>query len=423
MSTYQILVVDDEPDIRNLVRDILKDEGFDVETVASAAEARQYLFAHDPDLVFLDIWMSDEDGISLLKEWHNQGGVKFPVLIMSGHGTVETAVEATQLGASGFIEKPLTTAKLLQSVRNVLPEDPASSSVKQTSRGYELTGSSEVMENLRQQAEQIALSDRHVWINAENGTRPVALAEHIHALSTQANEPLIIASPVSDQIFENAQNKVLYIDRDELSPEYEARLIRILKKTPQKFSRVILRQGNHDTRSKVTVTGAEDNDALFDLLNPLVIQMPTLHTHTEDMPELIHAVIDYYCQQYRLPYRKFSIAAQNYLLHHHWPGNLIELDTLVYELLENSSSDEIALHEVKDAIRQNQLPDAWFEEVLNKPLREAREIFEKMYLERQLKRVRGNVSQLAVKTDMERTHLYRKLRSLGIRYKTTRKPE
>ena len=304
-----------------------------------------------------------------------------------------------------------------------MPEDPASSSVKQTSRGYELTGSSEVMENLRQQAEQIALSDRHVWINAENGTRPVALAEHIHALSTQADEPLIIASPVSDQIFENAQNKVLYIDRDELSPEYEARLIRILKKTPQKFSRVILRQGNHDTRSKVTVTGAEDNDALFDLLNPLVIQMPTLHTHTEDMPELIRAVIDYYCQQYRLPYRKFSIAAQNYLLHHHWPGNLIELDTLVYELLENSSSDEIALHEVKDAIRQNQLPDAWFEEVLNKPLREAREIFEKMYLERQLKRVRGNVSQLAVKTDMERTHLYRKLRSLGIRYKTTRKPE
>ena len=112
MSTYQILVVDDEPDIRNLVRDILKDEGFDVETVASAAEARQYLFAHDPDLVFLDIWMSDEDGISLLKEWHNQGGVKFPVLIMSGHGTVETAVEATQLGASGFIEKPLTNGKV-----------------------------------------------------------------------------------------------------------------------------------------------------------------------------------------------------------------------------------------------------------------------------------------------------------------------
>ena len=292
-----------------------------METVASAAEARQYLFAHDPDLVFLDIWMSDEDGISLLKEWHNQGGVKFPVLIMSGHGTVETAVEATQLGASGFIEKPLTTAKLLQSVRNVLPEDPASSPVKQTSRGYELNGSSEVMENLRQQAEQIALSDRHVWINAENGTRPVALAEYIHALSAQADEPLIIASPVSDQIFENAQNKVLYIDRDELSPEYEARLIRILKKNPQKFSRVILRQGNHDTRSKVTVTGAEDNDALFDLLNPLVIQMPALHTHTEDMPELIRAVIDYYCQQYRLPYRKFSIAAQNYLLHHHWPGN------------------------------------------------------------------------------------------------------
>ena len=102
---------------------------------------------------------------------------------------------------------------------------------------------------------------------------------------------------------------------------------------------------------------------------------------------------------------------------------MIELDTLVYELLENSSSDEIALHEVEDAIRQNQLPDAWFEEVLNKPLREAREIFEKMYLERQLKRVGGNISQLAVKTDMERTHLYRKLRSLGIRYKTTRKPE
>lgn len=414
-NKYSVLIVDDEPDIRVLVKDILEDEGFRVDVAGSADEARKHLDNRHPDLVLLDIWMSDEDGITLLREWHEEGGTRFPVLVMSGHGTVETAVEATRLGARGFIEKPLTTSKLLQSVRDALPADVTSADINHNGRGYEFVGDSEVMSEFRHRIERVAVGSRSLLITGEDGTRHLALAETIHTLSEQKDKELRVA-PSADWDWEDARGKVLCILKAELTAAQEARLVQILRQDSEAFARVMILQ--HDGSDFAQLQNAVAQDALLALLKPEWIQIPSLHAHAEDVPKLIHASIDYCCQHYNLPYRKISIAAQNHLLHYRWPGNLTELDALVHDLLAGGNSEEITLDEVKRAFQHSQLSETWFETVLDKPIREAREMFEKIYLERQLERVGGSISQLAVKIDMERTHLYRKLRALGVRYKT-----
>ena len=187
MSAPHILVVDDEPDIRALVSEILEDEGFDVESADGARAAREARRAQRPDLILLDIWMPDTDGISLLKEWADGGQLDCPVVMMSGHGTVETAVEATRLGAYDFIEKPLSMAKLLLAVRHGLEAHQ----LKQENLGLrrdldavnEPVGRSQAMQNLREQAKRIAQHDTPVLLIGESGSGKEVLARYLHSLS------------------------------------------------------------------------------------------------------------------------------------------------------------------------------------------------------------------------------------------------
>ena len=414
MNKNHVLVVDDEPDIRSLVKDILEDEGFEVNTAESAASARKQLKTHKPDLVLLDIWMSDEDGISLLKEWHQSGNIDFPVLMMSGHGTVEAAIEATRYGAVGFIEKPLTTSKLLQSVNNAMPSVLSSDYVEK--RGYEFSGASQEMQDLRAQIEQSAKSQKPILISGEEGTKRLLLAEYIREAGSQPDIPLVVFVPEVQQYWNQIRNQITCVNRDELSSAYERKLIALFQEDPTAFSRLIVLQ-RHSSEDADTLA----KDDLIATLQPLQLHIPPLRKHKEDVPKLISDSIDYCCLNYQLTYRKISIAAQNYLFHYHWPGNQSEMDTLVYELLANGNDGEITLDEVKKVLHHSGMSASWFETMMDKPIREAREMFEKAYLERQLERVGGNISRLAIETNMERTHLYRKLRALGVHYKTGNK--
>ena len=418
MSRRRILVVDDEKDICELVKDILEDEGFEVYIAQNAHAARAQLAATPPDLVLLDIWMPDEDGISLLKDWQENSSCHAPIIIMSGHGTVETAMEATRLGACNFIEKPLTTAKLLQSVRAVLTKRGAAGGTARILR--EPVGTSVSMRQLREQARQLADSDAHVSIIGETGTGKATLAEYIHYRSARADAPLTIVHGTSlnevaldDALAGTTNGSLLIKQAHELTPACRKALSRSLSAARLAAGRVrLMTTSLHGIDDLVKKTGMVQT----------VLEIVPIRAHTEDIPELANACTDYLCQSRQLPYRRFSIAAQNRLLHHNWPGNLSELNALVCELLENGGAGEISLQEVEALLDNPRGDNVWLEQALGRPLREAREMFERFYLKRQLEAVGGSVSQLAAKAGMERTHLYRKLRLLGIELRDGGKP-
>src|SRR5512134_110036 len=195
MSTARILVVDDEADIRELVQEILSEEGYTVETAGTAAEARAACARQAPDLVLLDIWMPDTDGISLLREWQQAQGLTAPVVMMSGHGTVETAVEATRLGAVDYVEKPLSLAKLLRTVQKALDDGRRR---RQTARTLvppllAPVGRSALMRELREKVRQLAPHDAPILIVGEPGTGREAFARYIHSLSPRVHGPFVTA--------------------------------------------------------------------------------------------------------------------------------------------------------------------------------------------------------------------------------------
>ncbi len=407
MNRRRVLVVDDEPDIRALVRDILEDEGFEVGVAETARDARSQFTTRRPDLVLLDIWMPGEDGISLLKHWQEKSPVAVPVVIMSGHGTVETAVEATRLGAHGFIEKPLTTAKLLQSIHAALAQRAAPDAAAGPIR--EPVGRGPSTRRLREQAARLAQSDEHISIIGETGTGKATLAEYIHSLSarvpfTVVHGPKLDEKSLAAALANTANGTLLIRQLHELPPARRHNLDKVLTGTRLASERI-----------RLITTGLRNPDGFMQEagIAQTPLEVAALRQHAEDVPELVNACTDYWCHNRQLPYRRFSIAAQNRLLHYHWPGNLSELNELVRRLLE-SGGGEISLQEVEERLQDRQSGDAWLEQVLNKPMREAREMFERLYLKHHLELVEGNVSRLAAKVGMERTHLYRKLRSLGV---------
>lgn len=449
MTSQYILVVDDEPDIRELLQEILEDEGYEVSVAEDAASAREQRRLRRPDLILLDIWMPGEDGISLLKEWRESGGIPCPVIIMSGHGTVETAVEATRLGAYDFIEKPLTTAKLLLSLRRALEADQLQKEnigLRQMSiQVIEPVGSSTVMNQLREQAKKVAQHDTWLLINGEPGTGKETMARYVHSLSARSERrfvnmglaPLgrgdpaveLFGSETGDSIhyglLEQANGGVLFLDEvshmDLLS---QGRLLNALesgsfvriggRKSVQVDVRVIAATHRDLLRE---VKAGRFRDDLFYRLNVVPLQVPPLREHPEDIPELLQFYVDFGHTHEGLPYRHFSISAQNRLLHYPWPGNVLEVRNLVQRLLILGASEEISADEVETALGGRSAPaeeEQWQHNVFDLPLREAREAFERIYLLHQLKHTEGSVSKLSQRIGMERTHLYRKLRALGI---------
>lgn len=450
MSTSHVLVVDDEADIRALIDEILSEEGYQVTVAGNASEARAARDADKFDLVLLDIWMPDTDGISLLREWSEPGDLDCPVVMMSGHGTVDTAVEATRLGAFDFVEKPLSLAKLLRTVEHAID-----ASKKQTGSSRSLlpslltpVGRSPLIKNLREKVQQYANHTSPVLLSGEPGTGRGAFARYIHGMSSRADAPLVsllsaslTESNVETQLlgseqggdihagyFERAKNGTLIIDElADLSDHAQKIVLGVLEQGE------FIRVGGHEPvrlQARVLATVKADYEELLENgmlrrelvsnLNTLSLRVPPLRDYAEDVPELLNYYVDKLVDADGLTFRRFSVAAQNRLRNYPWPDNVRELKNLVRRLLITGTDDEISLDEVENevsAVAEAGEPLVK-QDLLSLPLREAREQFERAYLQQQLVLCDGKVGKLAQRVGMERTHLYRKLRSLGVDFRS-----
>ncbi|MEE9494141.1 MAG: sigma-54 dependent transcriptional regulator [Gammaproteobacteria bacterium] len=449
MSSGHILVVDDEPDIRQLVQEILEDEGYTVSVAENGEEARRVRRERRPDLILLDIWMDDVDGITLLREWSEAGGLSHPVIIMSGHGTVETAVEATRLGAYDFIEKPISLAKLLLVVQRALEADKLlrenTGLRKRVQPVSEPVGKGALMQTLRQQAQRIAQHNSWVLINGEPGSGKEIVARYIHAQSPLREAPFVevavgsvspensaaelFGSEDGDQInygrLEQANGGILFLGNiTDMDLQTQARLLSVFQthsfirmggKKPVSIDIRVIATSNKDLEMEVR-EGRFRGD-LFYHLNVVPLAVPPLREHTEDIPDLLNFYVDRLVVKDNLPYREFSTAAQNRLRNYGWPGNIRELKNLVQRLLILGNGAVVDASEIDAALSTGHASETTGVAAalpMDLPLREAREQFEKVYLEHQLQESGGSVGKLAKRVGMERTHLYRKLRSLGI---------
>ncbi len=450
MSTSHVLVVDDEDDIRVLIKEILSDEGYEVTNAADAAEARTARDEGKFDLILLDIWMPDTDGISLLREWSEHGELDCPVVIMSGHGTVDTAVEATRLGAFDFVEKPLSIAKLLRTVERAIEASKKQSSTARRLLPALMTpvGRSKLMQSLRDMVQQYANHDSPVLLTGEAGTGRAAFARYIHALSDRAEGPLVnlLAASLTDSnaeeqlfgteengevhngYFERAKNGTLIID--ELSDLNDLAQKLILSALEQ--GEFVRRGGHEPIKLQVRVLATVNADyesrieagtlrrELISNLNTLSLRVPPLREYAEDVPELLSYYVDKLVDGEGLSFKRFGVAAQNRLRNYPWPDNVRELKNLVRRLLLTGAEEVISLDEVEKEIAAVMRSDEPLvkQDLLSLPLREAREQFERAYLQQQLVLCDGKVGKLAKRVGMERTHLYRKLRSLGVDFRS-----
>lgn len=449
MSNANVLVVDDEDDIRALISDILSDENYGVTVAANAAEARKARAADRFDLILLDIWMPDTDGITLLREWSEAGDLNCPVVVMSGHGTVDTAVEATRLGAFDFVEKPLSLAKLLRTVEAALESAATQQQKSRSAMPSPLApvGRSESMRELRDKAQQYARHDASVLIAGEPGSGRGAFARYMHSLSPRADGPLVIltAASVTDSnaeefllgredgsevqigMLEKAARGTLLIDdltdlvssaqKILLGAIEQGQFLRVGGNTPVKLDARLIATVDDDC-DKALEDGTLRRD-LHGHLSALTLRVPPLREYSEDVPELLSYYVDKLIEAEGLTFRRFSVAAQNRLRNYPWPDNIREMKSLVRRLLL-TGTDDISLQEVEEEIASKARAEEPLvkQDLLALPLREAREQFERAYLQQQLVLCDGKVGRLAKRVGMERTHLYRKLRSLGVDFKS-----
>ena len=450
-ASESILVVDDESAISELIKEILEDEGYDVDVAADAREARAARRGRRYDLILLDIWMPDEDGITLLGQWRDRGELSAPVVMMSGHGTIDTAVEATRLGAQDFLEKPLSMAKLLVTVRNALDSARLRREVQGLATEVDVVrepaGRSRTMQALREELKRLSQHDTPILLHGEAGSGKQVCARYLHQQSARADGPFVrLPAGASQQrgadaelfgaengdevrygLLEEAAGGVLFIEEiADLDEAVQGRLYRAFHE-----NRFVRRNGTDPVALNVRVVAATSHAQgalldsqrvrkdLFYLLNTVTLTVPPLREHREDVPELLGLYMDKLAGDDSLPYRRFTVGAQNRLRNHGWPGNVRELKNLVQRLLILGSGADIDQAEVEAIIGEREAPDTGGgdDDVplgFDLPLKEARELFERSYLIHHIRASGGSVSAVAHIAGLERTHLYRKLRSLNI---------
>ena len=444
----RILVVDDENDIRHLVSEILEDEGYQVSMAENANMAKQLKSSTNPDLILLDIWMPDTDGITLLKEWLAEDKQLCPVIMMSGHGSVEAAVEATRLGAFDFLEKPLSLAKLLLIVEKALEAGQQNEGGLPQSIHIDIepVGKSAAIARIKEQLKRLAQHDTRVLFTGEAGVGKELFARYLHNNSSNrigafVNVAVGSISPensaveffgkedghrVYQGLLERAHKGTLFLGEiGDMDKETQLRLLSALE------SSSFLRVGgsemvNVDVHVVASTRMALDEEVrfgrfrheLYYLLNEVTINIPPLREHSEDVPALLNFYVDYFVLHEKLAFRRFSMAAQNYLRNFSWRGNVRELKNVVQRLMILGVGEAIELDEVKSTLGKitgDSSPMSSVPEFYNLPLKEARDHFEKAYLEYHFERTGGSVAKLSAAVGMERTHLYRKLHSLRIK--------
>ncbi len=417
MPANQILVVDDEVGIRELLFEILRDEGYGVRLAENAQSARSARKEMRPDLVLLDIWMPDTDGITLLKEWAGSGLLTMPVVMMSGHGTIDSAVEATRIGAFDFLEKPISLPKLLATVGKALAGGRV---LPKTGLGLVNLGRAKVVQELRQRLDQVARMRTPVLLVGAPGCGFELCARHLHLPNTPwvaPEETQWLASNPFDPLNEARDGTLFLADISSLDKAEQKGLAQLHGKL-EKFN-VRLVCAATGPLSDMVEDGSFDA-ALYNQIAGLTIRVPSLADHPEDIPDIATTMLTQLVDANEVPLRTLTVGALNVMRNLDWPGNLPVLQNVVKTLALTALANDITGDDVNRVAREFNLrpreqPTTEVGVSLDLPLRDAREQFEKQYFLHHIRREEGNMSRVADRVGLERTHLYRKLKQLGIR--------
>ena len=445
-----VLVVDDEVTILQSLSGILSDEGFEVLTAPNGYEALKLIEAESPDLVLLDIWMPGMDGIETLQEI-KRNSPSLQVVIISGHGTIETAVKATKLGAYDFIEKPLSIEKVVVTINNALNfrrlEEENRFLRKKTLEKHSITGNSAPVQELKKQIAVAAPTNAWILITGENGTGKELVARTIHQMSHRAEQPLIDVNcaAIPDELmeselfghergaftgastkrrgkFEIANGGTIFLDEiGDMSLKTQARILRILQE--QKFERVggsrtltvdvrVIAASNKDLEAEIEKgTFRED---LYYRLNVIPIEVLPLRDRKEDIPLLVKSFLKESSEEGHVNPKTITPRAMEHLMAYRWPGNVRELKNLVERLAIMTASDVIDEDDIPSPYRSKDPlagEGGFFE---NDSLKEAKKDFEKAYILKKLSENQNNISQTADAIGIERSHLHKKIKSYGL---------
>jgi two-component system, NtrC family, nitrogen regulation response regulator NtrX len=442
-----ILIVDDERGIRESLGALLRDEGYEVETVATGEECLARLDHHAFDLLLLDVWLPQMDGLETLSRLQSKDEVPITVMI-SGHGNIETAVRATKLGAFDFVEKPLSLEKIVLVVRNALEhlrlEEENKRLRAELEERHEILGKSIPMKALRQQIALTAPTNGRVLIYGESGTGKELVARALHANSPRSSMPFVevncaaipeeliesemfghqkgsFTGASADKIgkFQKADGGTLFLDEiGDMSLKTQSKVLRVLEEQsveplgsnqPVKVDVRVIAATNKKLEEEIGRNSFRED--LFYRLNVIPFYVPALRERTEDIPILASHFLEEYCLAYGRKSKEFSSAAMEVLLAYPWPGNVRELRNLVERLVIMCPSNKIEPHH---------LPPELFRGAAKSPqrpyesLQEARSAYEREFVLRKLEENRWNMTKAAAALGLERSHLYRKMRALGI---------
>ncbi len=448
-----ILIVDDEPSILQSLSGLLSDEGFEVLTAANGYEALKIVDTEFPDLVLLDIWMPGIDGIETLKEIKKDNPY-IQVIIISGHGTIETAVKATKLGAFDLIEKPLSIDKIIVAINNALNfrrlEEENRYLRKKTLEKHSITGNSPPIAALKKQIAIAAPTDAWILITGENGTGKELVARTIHQLSSRADYPLVTVhcAAIPEELveselfgqekgaltdattkkigkFELANNGTIFLDEiGDMSLKTQSKILRVLQE--KQFQRV---GGDRTLRVNVRVIASSNKDLekeiekgnfredIYYRLNVIPIEVPSLRDRRKDIPLLVETFFAVCAKQDRSEKKRMNRKAVDMLCNYSWPGNVRELKNLIERLdimVEKDVIDEFDLPAPYNPGPAGGMVPVESELFLNPCLKDAKKAFEREFIKRKLLQHNNNISNTAEAIGVEKAYLDKRLKSLNV---------
>ena len=446
----EILIIDDNPDIRNIIKDLIDEAGFKTRVAANYNQALGEIDKKLPDVAIIDVKLDkgDNDGIELLNHIKKKNK-DIPVIIISGHANIEMAIKSLKSGAFEFIQKPFDQERLMNFVNRAVENFKLINENKnlqtQLFHSFELIGSSQNIVKIRDQIDKLSSSESRIFLNGPTGSGKELVARKIHKISNRKKGPFIILNgalldvkkyelelfgeekndgSITYGSLEKATGGILLIDEvTEIPLETQSKILRVL--IDQKFKRI---NGNHDIKVDVRIICSTNKNIydeikygnfredLFHRLNVFSIEIKSLSERTEDIPLLIEYFSEKISKNYNL--KKFDLKTHyNYLINYNWPGNVRELRNLIERIaiLSPGNSDEKILNIVKESLKASEEKSFDVKDTISVPLKEARENFEKEYLTTQLKKFGGNISKMAKFIGMERSALHRKLKTLGVK--------
>ena len=447
MST-EILIIDDNPDIRNILKDLISDAGYETRIAANYNQALNEIDKKLPDVAIIDVKLDkgDNDGIELLNHIKNKNK-DIPVIIISGHANIEMAIKSLKSGAFEFLEKPFDEERLMNFVKRAVENFKLKNENKiletKLFHSFDLIGNSQNIEKIKEQIQKLSNSESRIFIYGPTGSGKELIARKIHKLSKRNKGPFIILNgalldvkkyelelfgeekengSITYGSLEKASGGTLLIDEiSEIPLETQSKILRVL--IDQKFKRI---NSNHDIKVNVRIicTSSKNinnetqlgnfREDLFHRLNVFQISIEPLSSRVSDIPLLIEYFSNTISKAYNL--KDLNIDKEDsYLINHHWPGNVRELRNLIERIAILSNNDQNKIKTIiKESIKQGGI-ETIKDNNLSVPLKEARENFEKEYLTTQLKKFGGNISKTAKFVGMERSALHRKLKGLGVK--------